>query len=149
MTTFGPVGVIIVVGTPAVTEHVSVRCGSNARLGTGAVTSFTVTVKLVLVPSGLLVQVTTVSPAGKKEPDVWSHVTGPQSVATTAKGTLAPHVLAALSTTIGAGGVKTQEPPRAHCIDYHVKGTRCAGIGSVASGACHQRSTNRKLEPDW
>jgi hypothetical protein len=60
---------MMVVGTPAVTEHVWVRVGNVVRVGTGAVTSFTVTVKLVLVPSGLLVQVTTVWPPGKKEPD--------------------------------------------------------------------------------
>jgi hypothetical protein len=60
---------MIVVGTPAVTEQVWLRVGSVARVGTGAVTSFTVTVKLVLVPSGLLVQVTGVSPTAKKEPD--------------------------------------------------------------------------------
>jgi hypothetical protein len=67
----GPVGVWITVGVgmPAVAVQSPVMVGSVARLGTGSVTSFTVTVKLVLAPSGLLVQVTRVSPPGKKEPD--------------------------------------------------------------------------------
>jgi hypothetical protein len=56
-------------GTPAFAVQSFVIVGSDARSGTGAVVSFTVTVKLVLPPSGLLVQVTSVSPPGKREPD--------------------------------------------------------------------------------
>ena len=51
---------MIVVGTPATAVQSLLIAGSDARSGTGAVVSFTVTVKLVLPPSGLLVQVTIV-----------------------------------------------------------------------------------------
>ena len=66
-----PVGVWITfgVGTPAVAVQFPVMVGNGDRLGAGAVVSLTVTVKLVLPPSGLLVQVTTVSPTAKNDPD--------------------------------------------------------------------------------
>jgi hypothetical protein len=140
---------MMVVGTPAVTEHVCERVGNEFTVGTGAVTSFTVTVKLVLVPSGLLVQVTRVSPPGKKEPDGWSHVTVPQSVAPTSKFTLAPQVLAALSTTIGEGGVKTQEPPVLTALTITLKVH--AALVLVPSLAVHVTGVvpAAKFEPDW
>jgi hypothetical protein len=140
---------MMVVGTPAVTEHVWLRFG-NGPVGTGAVTSFTVTVKLVLVPSGLLVQVTSVSPPGKNEPDGWSQVTVPQSVAPTSKVTLAPQALAALSTTIGtAGGVKAQVPPVVTALTITLKVH--AALVLVPSLAVHVTGVvpAAKFEPDW
>src|ERR1051325_8368835 len=65
LTTFVPIGLpnwsrmMTVVGTPAEAEHSPVLVGNVARSGTGAVTSCTVTLKLVVAPSGLLVHVTT------------------------------------------------------------------------------------------
>src|SRR5215213_4612465 len=85
-----------VVGTPAVAEHSPVIVGSDGRSGAGAVMSFTDTLKLTVAPSGLLLQVTVVSPMGKNEPDAWSQVTvdekfSGQVAVGVAKVTLAPH----------------------------------------------------------
>ena len=61
------------------TEHSPVTVGSVAKLGTGALASFTVTVKLAveLFPAlSVAMQVTMVEPNGKVEPDAWSQLTG-------------------------------------------------------------------------
>ena len=86
---------------PAVAVHSPVTVGRFVTSGTGPVTSFTVTVKLVVAPSGLLVQVTTVSPTGNNDPEGWSHeivVPDVQSLPAvgSANVTLAPHEFSAL-----------------------------------------------------
>ena len=86
--------------------------GSGSTVGTGGVVSFTVTVNEVVAPSGLLVQVTSVLPTGKSEPDAWLHEivvwASHESPAVTVKVTCAPQLLASLSVTMDAGGVRVQ-----------------------------------------
>ena len=104
---------VAVGGFVSVTAQALVIVGRGSWLGTGAVASFTVTVNDVLAPSGLLVQVTSVSPTGKNEPDARSQVTVPQlplAVLGVSNVTFAPHELAELLTTIGAWVVKVQSP---------------------------------------
>jgi hypothetical protein len=78
MTVWGPLGVLITIGIPAFAVQSPVIVGSEDRLGVGAVVSFTVTVKLVLAPSGSLLHVTRVSPTSKNDPDGRSQLIVPQ-----------------------------------------------------------------------
>src|SRR6185436_10537283 len=70
---------------------------------TGASSSVTVTVKLHSGPTGL-VQVTCVSPTGKKEPEGWSHVTMPQPAPEgSVYVTFAPHSPGSFDTLMSSG----------------------------------------------
>jgi hypothetical protein len=124
--------------------------GSEVRSGTGAVTSFTVTVKLVLAPSGLLVQVTSVAPPGKKEPDGGLHVTVPHPVAlgVTAKVTIVPHALAGLLTTIGSGGVNVQPALMELTVTGKMQSALMLRPTSVAWHVTVVAGPTLKLEPD-